>query len=484
MRFNCPHCDENLSLEDEYAGLTIECPSCEEEFDAPESAPRKRKKAPARKKRSPGTSTSAGAGGSGAGDKADEKASGNAPKRKRRKEQWSDNADVPAWKGASMGAVFFVLWYGMLIPFKGSYMADLFYERDWVPFALTFIMGWSFGILLIKLLKLRRQRAAMILDVLPSRMGDEINERNIETFIDHVDKLPERVHRSFMVMRIRRGLEHFSARRNNSEVVQLMGSQSEIDASAIYSSYALIKVFVWAIPILGFVGTVMGISEAISSFSNTLDQADDIEVLMGSIGKVTAGLGVAFDTTLVALVLSLIVSFPTRSMQKGEEDLLNRIDEYCNEKLLKRLNDGGGVSDVASHTALIMESIGKALSTNQEDVLSNLSAVVEKMGEVQAAQIRQTAELSETVTGHLSRLAKAADQQSGKIEDRLGTTLAKVEKQATTAMDKNAEAVETHFGQLGEALTVLNKTLSDLGKEQVVIQQLPAPKKKGWFSKG
>jgi DNA-binding phage protein len=228
----------------------------------------------------------------------------------------------------------------------------------------------------------------------------------------------------------------------------------------------------------------MGISEAIASFSNTLDQADDIEVLMGSIGKVTAGLGVAFDTTLVALVMSLIVSFPTRSMQKGEEDLLNRIDEYCNEKLIKRLNDGGGVSDVADHTALIMESLGKALSTSQEDVLSNLSEVVEKMGEVQAAQVRQTAELSEAVTGHLGKLAKAADQQSGKIEDRLGTTLAKVEKQSKAAMDKNAESVEAHFERLGEALTSLNKVLTDLGKDQVVIQQLPPPKKKGWFGRG
>ncbi|MFT5128459.1 MAG: biopolymer transport protein ExbB/TolQ [Rhodothermales bacterium] len=473
MRFNCPHCAELLTLEDEYAGLTIECPSCEEEFDAPELGATK-KKAPARKKRSPGTT---------AGSKASS-ADGKPPKKRRRTQQWSDNADVPGWQGAATGAAFFLLWYGMLTPFQGSYVADLFFKRGWVPFALVFIMGWSFGILLIKLLKMRRQRAAMILDVLPSRLGEEINSENIETFIDHVDKLPERVHGSFMVMRIRRGLEHFSARRNNQEVVQLMGSQSEIDASAIYSSYALIKVFVWAIPILGFVGTVMGISEAISSFSNTLDQADDIEVLMGSIGKVTAGLGVAFDTTLVALVMSLIVSFPTRSMQKGEEDLLNRIDEYCNEKLLKRMNDGGGVADVADHTALIMESIGRALSTNQEDVLSNLSSVVEKMGEVQAAQVRQTAELSEAVTGHLGKLAKAADQQSGKIEDRLGATLVKVEKQSKAAMDKNAESVEAHFERLGTALESLNAVLTSLGKEQVVIQQLPAPKKKGWFSRG
>ena len=469
MRFNCPHCDEHLTLEDEYAGLTIECPSCDEQFDAPELK-KKKKKAPTRQKRT----TSALA--------TDDK---EAPKKRKRKaQQWSDNADIPSWQGAVCGVVFFVVFYALALPFRGQYFGNLFLERGWVPFTLIFIMGWSFGILGLKWLKMRRQRAAMILDVLPSRMGEEINEGNIESFIDHVDGLPERVHRSFMVNRIRRGLEHFSARRNNPEVVQLMSSQSEIDASAIYSSYALIKVFIWAIPILGFIGTVMGISEAIASFSQSLDAAEDVEVLMASIGKVTSGLGVAFDTTLVALVMSLIVSFPTRSMQKSEEDLLNRIDEYCNEKLLKRLNDAGGVADVAGHTSMLAESMSKALSTSQEDVLANLSAVVEKMGEVQAAQVKQTAELSEAVTGHLAKLAKSANQQNDKIEDRLGATLAKVEKQAKTAMEQNATSVEAHFGRLAEALTSLNKVLTDLGQEQVVIQQVQPPKKKGWFRRG
>ena len=44
----------------------------------------------------------------------------------------------------------------------------------------------------------------------------------------------------------------------------MLKSQSEIDATMVDSSYVLIKVFIWAIPILGFIGTVLGISEAVS----------------------------------------------------------------------------------------------------------------------------------------------------------------------------------------------------------------------------
>jgi len=59
---------------------------------------------------------------------------------------------------------------------------------------------------------------------------------------------------------------------------------------------------------------------------------------------VTSGLGVAFDTTLLALVMSLFIMFPTSSLQKAEEDFLASIDDYCALHLVRRLgerrNDG------------------------------------------------------------------------------------------------------------------------------------------------
>ena len=71
--------------------------------------------------------------------------------------------------------------------------------------------------------------------------------------------------------------------------------------------------------------------------------AADIDVIKEKLGQVTGGLSEAFDTTLVSLAFSLCVMFPTSVMQKNEEDLLNKVDEYCNEYFLKRLrepNDG------------------------------------------------------------------------------------------------------------------------------------------------
>jgi biopolymer transport protein ExbB/TolQ len=150
--------------------------------------------------------------------------------------------------------------------------------------------------------KTKRQRRAMLLDIVPSKLSNEINSSTIGSFIDHIYKLPHRLRDSLMVNRIRKGMELFEKRNNNSEVSTFLNSQSDIDANRISGSYTLLKVLLWAIPILGFIGTVQGLSQAVGSLSTG---STDPEVLKESINSLTQGLGVAFDTTLLGLILSM-----------------------------------------------------------------------------------------------------------------------------------------------------------------------------------
>jgi hypothetical protein len=82
----------------------------------------------------------------------------------------------------------------------------------------------------------------------------------------------------------------------------------------------------------------------VGGFSDSVSAAADLEVMKDSIGTVTTGLGIAFDTTLLALVMSLFIMFPTSSLQKAEEDHLARVDEYCQSDLVARLDDDRGQS--------------------------------------------------------------------------------------------------------------------------------------------
>ncbi|MCP4497313.1 MAG: MotA/TolQ/ExbB proton channel family protein, partial [Phycisphaeraceae bacterium] len=144
---------------------------------------------------------------------------------------------------------------------------------------------------------------------------------------------------SFIVARLERALRHFEARQRVVEVVEFLTGESSADEGRVDASYALIRVFVWAVPTLGFIGTVIGIGSAVGGFSETLAAASSLEGMKESIGQVTGGLGVAFDTTLLALVMSILIMFPASAVQRIEETFLGEAEDYCSEYLVRRLRD-------------------------------------------------------------------------------------------------------------------------------------------------
>ena len=180
-----------------------------------------------------------------------------------------------------------------------------------------------------------------------------------------------------------------------------------------------------------------------------------MDALKVAINGVTSGLGVAFDTTLLALVLSIVLYFPMSEMQKQEEELLSKIDEYCNEHLLTRLNDAGGLADVAGNTRSIAEALGPAVGNTQEGILQEFRQVQENMAVAQQQQIELFEKTAETIDGLLD----------------------KTHSDAVKAMQKSADAAQHQFVRMERTLTELNSLLADLGGKKVVIQQV----KRGLF---
>ena len=374
----------------------------------------------------------------------------------------SDFANVHPWSRLGIGVGFAVLFYLAMLLIKGSYLSDLFLARGWIPYIVVIFFGWSVGILTLKYLRLRTQRVALLVEVLPVQISHGINSSNINQFLDHIRRIPEGLSRTYMVTRMRRGLEHFAIRRSNPDVARMMQSQSDIDVSAIGGSYSLVKSFLWAIPILGFIGTVIGISAAISGFSGQTEAAQDMTLLMESINNVTGGLGVAFDTTLVALVISILLAFPVSAMQKAEEDLLNSIDEYCNENLLKRLDDAGGMAEVASNTEGILVALKSAVSSGQEEILEEFRQAGERMAQLQDEQ------------------HKLIQRTSDNVDAKMNSLVTKTGNEAARAFDETSHAVRENLGKLGEGIAELNKVLKQLDGKQVVIEK----KKNKWFGRG
>lgn len=383
-----------------------------------------------------------------------------------------DPANPSAVLAVAIGAVSTLAWYGIIFPFgmgeynkpavnAMDYIHDLFYERTWVNYTETFFFFWAVGILYLKVQKLRHQQAAMYLDVLPTDISHEVNSENVGQFIDHLYGLPARLRDSMMVNRIRKGLELFEIRQSNADVSNMLSAQSNIDGARIGGSYALTKVFLWAIPILGFIGTVLGLSQAIGSMD--LSNVSDMDKIMGSIGNVTSGLGTAFDTTLLGLVLAMFLNFPMNVLAKSEDDNLNNIDAFCNEVLLPRLNDGGaGSASIAGDAGNLVDAMIKGLAGSQKEFLTDLNA------------------LSAKIKDYADNLDKRAAAHQENVDAQFGQAVNRMREDFTNAITDAVKQSTEYNRALASGIQGLNNVLKELGTKQILIHQV---KKKGWFSR-
>lgn len=108
---------------------------------------------------------------------------------------------------------------------------------------------------------------------------------------------------------------------------------------AFQNSFTLPRMLAWGIPILGFLGTVVGIGASVGQFEGLLVNVGDIDNLRQGLTKVTAGLGTAFDTTLLSLTISLIITLPLAAAERKEQQLLSLIDQILRTSILPVLPD-------------------------------------------------------------------------------------------------------------------------------------------------
>ncbi|MFT7266945.1 MAG: biopolymer transport protein ExbB/TolQ, partial [Porticoccus sp.] len=94
------------------------------------------------------------------------------------------------------------------------------------------------------------------------------------------------------------------------------------------SELSMVRYIAWAIPSIGFIGTVRGIGEALSQAHKAVE---------GDIAGVTASLGVAFNSTFIALVISIFLMFIVHQLQLAQERLVLDTHNYCDNNLVRRL---------------------------------------------------------------------------------------------------------------------------------------------------
>src|SRR5207245_2533892 len=133
-----------------------------------------------------------------------------------------------------------------------------------------------------------------------------------------LNQLPRRLQNTLIVKRAAAVLDFLCSRGSAAELDDHLRTLADNDAVTLEGSYALTRFLTWAIPILGFLGTVLGITGAISGVTP--------EVLEQSLGTVTDGLALAFDATALALALTMLTMFLSFIVERTEQGVLEAVD--------------------------------------------------------------------------------------------------------------------------------------------------------------
>jgi biopolymer transport protein ExbB/TolQ len=152
---------------------------------------------------------------------------------------------------------------------------------------------------------------------------------DVDSIIEKLDKqIPKDCLSSPLVQTLRSSLWRYSATRNVQNLSDAI--ESNLDALAVRqdSENTMIRYLIWAIPSIGFIGTVRGIGQALSM----ADQA-----LVGNIAGMTDSLGIAFNSTLVALLISIFLMFLFHQLQRLQDTQILDTQAYCEKYLLNRI---------------------------------------------------------------------------------------------------------------------------------------------------
>ena len=197
-----------------------------------------------------------------------------------------------------------------------------------VPGVTAFAFFWACADLFLKL-RIARMNEADLARSEVTRLPSLVAQEASSVTLQRLRSWDQRVLMRPVGRRVQWLLQHLDTT-DSARAHELIRHQSDLEADATASGYRVVKLLIWAMPILGFVGTVLGISIAMGGFSAFLTTSvgvDDVSRVTTELGRVAGGLSFAFDATFIGLVGGLVSSVMNTAVQSREERVLTRLEE-------------------------------------------------------------------------------------------------------------------------------------------------------------
>ena len=251
---------------------------------------------------------------------------------------------------------------------------------------------------------------------------------------------------------------------------------ADLSVDRLIQSFSLIRTVTWAVPIMGFLGTVVGITLAIANV--TPEQLDS------SLPEVTAGLAVAFDTTAQALTMSMLLVFATYLVERDEQAILNDVEQFGIDSLVPFISQSdaaaaepaSGLPALATWTAEILaqqtDSWSRHLTAMQSDWAETLNSQTDSLA--QALSEETTA----TLQSHRVASDSARDQYAATLQQSSQMFAQQMQQTLMTFVDRvdlwqNAMR-ESSLASAGQAeeLHRLGRTMLQLTEAEQKLVQL------------
>ncbi len=292
-----------------------------------------------------------------------------------------------------------------------------------------------------KLWRSRREQAALAAKLLPAWDGTPMPVDEAPKLLAGLTRLPYRLQNSYLVCRVASVLDFVCSRRSADELDDQLRTLADNDVVTLEGSYSLTRFITWAIPILGFLGTVLGITKSISHVTP--------EQLEKDLSQVTSGLALAFDATALGLALTMVTMFLSFLTERAEQGILEAVDRFVDRHLAHRFErngvDGGEFAAVVrQHTQLLVQATEK---------------VVQRQAEVWAQS------LAEVHRGRAAAEQEIQERLRGTIESALERTLETHARRLATLEQQAAE----HGGVLLEKMSAFAAEARQAGQEQIKV---------------
>lgn len=210
------------------------------------------------------------------------------------------------------------------VPQRSYYVVLKDYEQE----TCFILMFWALAILGYKARSALRQHKQLEQDFIGLPEGAKITVADTGPIAKRIQQLPQKMQGYLLPRVLLAALERFASTHTIQDASAEVQNVCEEEADRLESELSIIRYIAWAIPSIGFIGTVRGIGDALAQAHRAVE---------GDITGVTQSLGVAFNSTLIALLISIVLMFIIHQIQLEQERLVLDSKKYCNTWLISRL---------------------------------------------------------------------------------------------------------------------------------------------------